>query len=100
MVTENLSRAFASTRGVLSNVKADQFDDPTPCTSWAVRDLINHIVGGTYYFAATTETGEFAPPTEKDWSAGDILGSFDEGVARAVAAFGADGAQEKTITLP
>jgi hypothetical protein len=43
MVTENLWRAFASTRNVLSNVKADQLDDPMPCKSWKVHDLINHI---------------------------------------------------------
>jgi uncharacterized protein (TIGR03086 family) len=100
MVTENLARAFASTRDVLSNVKAEQLDDPTPCTSWKVRDLINHIVGGAHWFGATTEAGESAPPAERDWTEGDIVASFDEGAARAVAAFGAPGAQEKIVKLP
>lgn len=100
MVTESLSRAFASTRSVLSNVKVDQLDDPTPCESWKVRDLINHIVGGSHWFGASTEAGEGAPLSEKDWTHGDMVTSFDEGVARAVAAFGAPGAQEKNIKLP
>jgi uncharacterized protein (TIGR03086 family) len=100
MVTENLARAFASTRDVLSNVKADQLDDPTPCKSWTVRDLVNHIVGGAHWFGATTETGEAAAQSENDWSAGDMLASFDQGAARSVAAFGAPGAQEKILKLP
>jgi uncharacterized protein (TIGR03086 family) len=100
MVTENLSRAFASTRDVLSNVKRDQLDDPTPCKSWKVRELVNHIVGGAHWFGATTEAGESGPPSEKDWTESDMVASFDEGVARTVAAFGAPGAQEKTIKLP
>jgi uncharacterized protein (TIGR03086 family) len=100
MVTENLSKAFASTRNVLSNVKADQLDDPTPCKSWKVRDLVNHIVGGAHWFGASTEAGESAPPAERDWTEGDMVASFDEGVARAVAAFDAPGAQEKIVKLP
>lgn len=100
MVTENLSRAFASTRGVLSNVKADQLDDPTPCKSWKVRDLVNHIVGGAHWFGVSTESGEGGSPSEKDWTEGDIVDAFDEGAARSVAAFGAPGAQEKIVKLP
>jgi uncharacterized protein (TIGR03086 family) len=100
MVTENLSRAFASTRSVLANVKADQLDDPTPCKSWTVRDLINHIVGGAHWFGATAETGESAPQSENDWTEGDMVASYDEGAARSVAAFGAPGAQEKIMKLP
>jgi uncharacterized protein (TIGR03086 family) len=100
MVTENLSRAFASTRTVLSNVKTDQLDDPTPCKSWSVRDLINHIVGGAHWFGASTEAGEGGPQSDRDWTEGDMVASFDEGVAGAVAAFGAPGAQEKIVKLP
>jgi uncharacterized protein (TIGR03086 family) len=100
MVTENLERAFASTRTVLSNVKTDQLDDPTPCRSWKVRDLVNHIVGGAHWFGASTEAGEGAAPSEQDWTEGDMVASFDEGATRAVAAFGAPGAQEKIVKLP
>ena len=31
---------------VLANVAPDQFDLPTPCADWAVRDLADHIVDG------------------------------------------------------
>lgn len=99
-MTDNLSRAFASTRAVLVNVQREQLDDPTPCTSWNVRALINHIVGGAHWFGATVEAGEGAPPSERDWTEGDMVASFDEGVERTVAAFGAPDAQDKIVKLP
>lgn len=100
MVTENLSRAFASTRAVIAAVTPDQLDQATPCQSWDVRALLNHIIGGAHWFGVTTETGESAPNDDRDWTEGDMVASFDEGAARAVAAFDAPGAQEKIITLP
>ena len=100
MVTDNLSRAFSSTRNVLSNVKQDQLDDATPCKSWKVRDLVNHIVGGAHWFGASTEAGESGAPDDRDWTDGDMVASFDAGAARAVAAFDAPGAQEKIVKLP
>jgi uncharacterized protein (TIGR03086 family) len=100
MVTENLSRAFASTRNVLVNMRTDQLDDPTPCQTWSVRDLVNHIVGGAHWFGATTESGVSAEPEPRDWTDGDTIASFDEGIARAVTAFATPGAQEKIVKLP
>jgi uncharacterized protein (TIGR03086 family) len=102
MSTETLARAFATTRNVLNNVKADQLEDPTPCESWKVKDLINHIVGGPYFFAASTQDGQSpgADSGGKDYTAADIVAAFDQGVAAAVAAFDTPGALEKLVTLP
>jgi len=102
MSAETLEQAFASTASVLVNVKADQLDDPTPCASWTVRDLINHIVGATTFFTVMAETGQ--PPsgggTPPDFTDGDFNATFREGAKRAVAAFRADGVMEKIFTLP
>jgi uncharacterized protein (TIGR03086 family) len=100
MTAEMLQQAFASTGSVLSNVKASQLDDPTPCASWTVRDLVNHIVGGTTYFAVTAETGDAPRGPGTDHTAGDFKAEFDTGAKRAVAAFAADGALEQTLRLP
>ena len=29
----------------VNEVRDDQWDDPTPCAEWTVRDLVNHVVG-------------------------------------------------------
>jgi uncharacterized protein (TIGR03086 family) len=103
MATEALQQAFADTRQVLANVRPDQLDMDSPCASWKVRDIINHIVGGSEWFAASVNAGESPLIEESDFSGiadGDYLAQFDKGVADTIAAFGAPGAQEKMVKLP
>jgi len=98
MSTAPLEQAITATRGVLASVKSDQLDADTPCASWKVRELVNHIVGGQYFFVAMVEG---APPSDAgDFSAGDFVAAFDEGSAKCVAAFKGDGVMEKILTLP
>jgi uncharacterized protein (TIGR03086 family) len=102
MTVEMLERAIASTKTVLANVSPDQLDDLTPCQSWKVRDLINHFVGGTYFFAAVAKTGK--PPAgdggERDFTEGDLNATYAAGAAEAAGAFKAPGVMEKTMKLP
>ncbi len=103
MSTEALAKAFASTRNILANVGPEQLDQPTPCASWDVRRLVNHIVGASYWFAITTNAGaspEVDDTEETDYAAGDMLASFDEGTRQSLAAFGTPGAQDKMVKLP
>jgi uncharacterized protein (TIGR03086 family) len=95
-----LEQAFASTAKVLANVQAGHLDQPTPCASWKVRDLVNHMVGGTFFFATAAETGTAPAPSTTDYAAGDIQSTYDEGARKAVAAFRAPGAMEKMMKLP
>ena len=102
MAIEALEHAFESTRRILANVKADQMDAPTPCASWKVRDLINHIVGGSVWFGKSMDAGESSDDGSKmpDFAAGDYLATFDGGVKGSLAAFEQPGALEKTVKLP
>ena len=52
MSTEPYAQSIATTRTVLAAVTADQLDLDTPCASWKVRDLIDHLVGAQYFFLA------------------------------------------------
>src|ERR1700736_2053740 len=104
MSVDLLERAIASTERILSAVSSEQLDHATPCASWKVRDLVNHIVGSTYWFAATVESG-VAPTSESDVggpdiTGGDIMAAFSEGSGRAIAAFTAPGAMDKMLKLP
>ncbi len=99
MTTELLEQAITATRAVLAGVAKEQLRDPTPCAQWKVSDLINHLVGAQYFFVAGC-TGAPMAHDETDYAAGDFVAAFDEGAAKAVAAFSADGVMEKMLTLP
>jgi uncharacterized protein (TIGR03086 family) len=104
MTVDTLRRAVAATEPVLANVTSAQLDRSTPCASWDVRALVNHLVGSTHWFAATVETGA-APASDhgefqSDITSGDITAAYREGSQAALAAFGAPGALDKTLTLP
>lgn len=100
MSADLLEQAFASTAKVLTNVQPGSLAGPTPCASWDVRALVNHIVGGTFFFATAAETGEAPQGGDVDFTSGDFQATFAEGARRAVAAFRAPGAMEKTMKLP
>jgi uncharacterized protein (TIGR03086 family) len=62
--------ALDQTQVIIDAIRPDQLALPTPCESWDVRALLNHIVGGPAGFAAR------AAGTASGWSApkGDLLG--------------------------
>ena len=101
MATEGFEQAVSVASGVLANVEPGQLDDPTPCASWKVRDLVNHLVGGSYFFAAATNgdglgDGADAP----DFASGDYRAAYTDGSKQAIAAFAAPGALERIVKVP
>ena len=100
MATEPLERAIASSKAVLNGVNAEHLDSPTPCESWTVRQVMNHLIGGQDFFTTAMTGG--APSIEEgaDFGSGDFKLAFDEGSAASLAAFQAPGALEKIVTLP
>lgn len=99
MSTQPLEQAIAATRSVLAGVASDQLDAPSPCAQWKVRDVVNHIVGGQKFFT-TAMRGEQPGGDEVDYAAGDFLTSFDDESRQCIEAFQADGALQKTVSLP
>jgi uncharacterized protein (TIGR03086 family) len=101
MSGEILERANASTEKVVANVSRDQLGLASPCASWHVRDVMNHVVGNNFWFEAIARDGvapdrpDNAAPDETD---GDYVARFREGSAKAVAAFAAAG--DRALNLP
>ncbi len=98
MSTQPLEQAMAVSRGVLAAVTPDQMQASTPCESWDVAALINHMVGAQNFFTAGMEGSP--PGEEQDYAGGDYMAAFDEAAAKTVACFQADGALERTVSLP
>ncbi len=100
MATERLSRAFASSRGVLAHVSREQLHGATPCRSWDVAALVNHMVGAPRLAADVLTTGTDTGTGADDFAAGDFLSAYEETAVAAVTAFATPGALDKTVTLP
>jgi uncharacterized protein (TIGR03086 family) len=99
MATENLESAISSTRDILATVTAAQLDDTTPCADWKIRDLINHVIGGQFFFAGSV-TGDAPSGDAPDFASGDFLAAFDEGSGKCVAAFNGPGVMDAMYDLP
>lgn len=102
MDAADLQRAVTSSRSILASVRPEQLDGPTPCQSWQVRDLINHMVDAATFAAVVMETGDWRNGTGEsvDHAAGDYLAAYDAATARAISSFQAEGALSKLVKLP
>jgi len=94
-----LARAQAVTRGVLTKIGADQLGNPTPCASWAVRDVINHLIVANLRFARAMRTGDAVSDDDPDYASGDFLGAYDEACAACEAAFDTPGALDRRVSM-
>src|SRR5215469_16531500 len=52
-----LARALSQTRAIISQIRPDQENLPTPCTEWDVRALANHTVFDALAFTASVSGG-------------------------------------------
>jgi uncharacterized protein (TIGR03086 family) len=50
-VISQLESILPTASDVADRVRPEQFDDPTPCATFTVRDLFSHMIGGASQFA-------------------------------------------------
>ena len=62
---ELLRRAGDVAAGLISGVSPAQLGNPSPCTEWSVRDLINHMANGNLRVVALV-SGEPGPDRGED----------------------------------
>jgi uncharacterized protein (TIGR03086 family) len=74
-----LSRALDQTGAVIARIRPEQAALPTPCRSWDVRALVNHVVDEVGQFARVTGGGP------RDHRGTDLVGDDWGGAYRAAA---------------
>src|SRR5262249_20612990 len=74
MTVEMMQRVVDETTNIVDNVKTDQLGNATPCAEWNVRDVLNHIVGGSTMFAVSAEQGTVPDEMVGQLMGGDCLG--------------------------
>jgi uncharacterized protein (TIGR03086 family) len=92
-------RAAAAAQTVISGVRPDQLDLPTPCSDWSVRQLLNHLVSGTALFHSLA-TGGGPVDRSADHLGTDPAGAFRTSVASLREVFAADGGLTQLVTSP
>ena len=100
-----LQRVVDTTTEMIGNTTNAQLANPTLCTEWTVKDLINHMVSGATMFAISAEQGSVPDDLLPKLMGGDNLGddykgAFHAASDRARAAFGIEGALDKMVKLP
>lgn len=101
-----LATALAGTGRLIDGVPAAQWQLPTPCPGWTVRQLVNHLVGGQRLFTRVLR-GTPLPPVQQlgrrgaeDQLGEDPAGAFRTSAEEMLAAFGEPGVLDRTHTVP
>lgn len=99
MSTAPLEQAIDVAGGVIANVTGDQLSSATPCASWDVAALIDHMVGGQAFFAAAVR-GEPPSGDGSNASSGDFRAAFAAAADDCLEAFRSLDDMNSTVTAP
>lgn len=102
-ILRNHGEALALFGSRVHTVRDDQWDGPTPCSEWSVRDLVNHLTVEQLWVPRLVRDGATIAEVGSDYD-GDVLGDepaevWDRAAVAAVAAFSESGALNRTVQL-
>jgi uncharacterized protein (TIGR03086 family) len=94
-------RALRRSVDLVSLVHDDQWQLPTPCAQWTLRQLVEHMTSENRGFAAAArgETEDRSAWTYRSL-ADDLRTDYARSADEVVAAFGADGVLDREFWLP
>ena len=95
-------RAMASAAGFVGGVRAGQWHDPTPCTEWDLRVLVNHMTYENLWAAELfpgKTMAEVGNRFDGDVLGDDPIGAFNRSVEAATVAVSVPGAMEAVCHL-
>lgn len=94
---EQLARALEDTGALISAIRDDQWEKPTPCAQWSVRELVEHLTLGNHRFARAL-LSESRPGVETGTDLPFV--AYRESADALLAAFGPPDALERVVTVP
>jgi uncharacterized protein (TIGR03086 family) len=102
---EDLAALLAVAGDLVAGVRSDQWENPTPCTDWNVRELVDHVVIGDRLFTTILRGEEPPPPSARDPKSNDVLGDDPAGVQREgarelIAALSRPGVLDQMFQIP
>jgi uncharacterized protein (TIGR03086 family) len=100
MDVDMYERALKRTGEVVAGTRPDQLKDPTPCTDWTVRELLNHLIGGCVSWAQGAAGKVEDPSASIDRVGDDHVASYERAARDVIEAFRSPGAMERNFTMP
>lgn len=98
--TDSLAAAFTVARAQLTWVDETFLAHPTPCETWDVRALVNHMISAPRFAANLVAGARKVDPDDQDFAAGDIIAHYNETADATLEAFGEPGALKRAVQLP
>jgi uncharacterized protein (TIGR03086 family) len=100
-----LAEALELAGRLVAAVKPDQWELPTPCTEWDVRQLVDHLVTGHQLVARVLAGEPFEQAVAAVRSVGDKLGddaaaAYDASARAVLAMFAAPGVLGRPVRVP
>jgi uncharacterized protein (TIGR03086 family) len=92
--------AVALLTPLVESTRADQLSNPTPCSEWNVRDLLNHVIGGGHMFASGLRGDPLAGGEPGDLVGDDHRAAFRVSIDGFTAALAKTEELDKPVTLP
>lgn len=96
---ERIDRATALAREKVKNVSAADLSNPTPCSEFDVRGLLNHMIGGLAMLT-TAARGDKAEIPQGEQFGSDPGGVYDERRGALMQALHGEGALERNWEMP
>ncbi|MBI2169880.1 MAG: TIGR03086 family protein [Actinobacteria bacterium] len=95
-------RALKATRNIVHEIANEEYDWPTPCGDWTVRELLNHVVSGNLWASelmAGKTIEEVGGRFDGDLLGFDPLAVYEESAKVADHAFQQSGAMERMAAV-
>lgn len=98
---ELLDQSSQAMLSVLHGIKPEQFNNPTPCENWDVKQLMNHMIGSFTFFTARAK-GEEPEPRMEFYADNfqDTVNLLEKSAKEATEAWKTPGVMEKKIQAP
>ncbi len=96
-IVDLVERATTVAYPIIGAVGPDQWDRPTPCTEWDVRDVVRHLLGGVGSYLAAYGDPPSVPADEV--ADADLLPAMRAADARFLAHLRAPGGREAVLDM-
>jgi uncharacterized protein (TIGR03086 family) len=92
-----LQRTLEGAERMVAGLRPEELTLPTPCPDWNVRQLVEHMIGTNFAFAAGT-SGQ--PPSGPPPDTQDLAATYAASAQAALAGWKTPGVLERTLNLP